>query len=138
MQALQHILNAMQILCARDAVVAVLAPHGSAPGYGSNMKKAAAEAAGAGGAGSTTVTPAGTLTTMEAAAEVRGNTMNAEIGIGRAGLPFERGSVNFTASASFLRHSRNSANKPEVGLDFCNSQDGGLDWSGLNFYSFSQ
>ena len=77
-QALQHILNAMQILCARDAVVAVLAPHGSVSGYGTNMKKAAAEAAG--GAGSATVTPAGTLTTMEAAAEVKGNTMNADIG----------------------------------------------------------
>ena len=63
----------MQILCAREAVVAVLAPHGSpAPGYGgagggSDMKKAAAEA---GNSNSATMTPAGTLT-LEAAAEVR-------------------------------------------------------------------
>ena len=52
----------MQILCARDAVVAVLAPHGSTPGCA--IKKA--EAAAASGAGSATVTPAGTLT-MEVA-----------------------------------------------------------------------
>ena len=61
-QALQHVLNGMQILCARDAVVAVLAPHGSTPGCA--IKKA--EAAAASGAGSATVTPAGTLT-MEVA-----------------------------------------------------------------------
>ena len=64
LQALQHILNGMQILCARDAVVAVLAPHGSTPGCA--LKKAEAAV---GGAGSATVTPAGTLT-MEVA-EVR-------------------------------------------------------------------
>ena len=64
LQALQHILNGMQILCAREAVVAVLAPHGSAPGYG-EMKKAAE----AGNSNSASVTPAGTLT-VEAAVEV--------------------------------------------------------------------
>ena len=61
-QALQHILNAMQILCARDAVVAVLAPHGSTPGCALKKADAAANAAAA----SATVTPAGTLN-MEAA-----------------------------------------------------------------------
>ena len=73
-KALQHILNGMQILCAREAVVAVLAPHGSpAPGYGagagggSDMKKAGE--AEAGNSNSATMTPAGTLT-LEAAAEV--------------------------------------------------------------------
>ena len=64
----------MQILCAREAVVAVLAPHGSpAPGYGgggggSDMKKAGE--AEAGNSNSATMTPAGTLT-LDATAEVR-------------------------------------------------------------------
>ena len=63
----------MQILCAREAVVAVLAPHGSpAPGFGgagggSEMKKAGEVEAG--NSNSATMTPAGTLT-LEAAAEV--------------------------------------------------------------------
>ncbi len=60
-QALQHILNGLQILCAREAVVAALAPHGGSPSSLKKVSDRTGAAAGAANVASSTATPSGTL-----------------------------------------------------------------------------